>query len=141
MKNSETANSYLAWDADAGKIVKVSVTYNNPAQPNSNRDSSLEDYEYLFANQTSKAQDIQHESTQKNSKKIIKKLAKFSLIAAMGTSIGIYAGSVMAHPLDGLRTPAQYAETLSKVGKMLSDSPNNASSSSQKDITQGETNE
>jgi hypothetical protein len=49
------------------------------------------------------------------------KLTKRTVLGLGLSMMGIYVGSIVAHPLDGLRNAQEYGQTLIKVGQLATD--------------------
>lgn len=69
--------------------------------------------------------------------RIRSRINRKKLLTSIGLSLTVvYGTSVVTHPLEGLRTPEEYSQTLSKIGKMATDrigitKPSNANNNQQ----------
>jgi len=130
MYKSPENNSQIVRDAATGELYRVGKRY-----PRTYSDLNQQLLEQASSRrQKAKKPEYDNEdffSYQEEPSGSVRKLKLKSITALAGVVLaGVYVGSVLAHPLDGFRSPSEYAQTWQKIGKMATDTigitdPNN----------------
>jgi hypothetical protein len=115
MENSVSQYTKLV-EGPGGKLYKAIVTIPSII-PESKPNIPSVNMSELFADTLNQPTKPTNSSKEKKPSKLTKRIAFASVVALAG----IYCGSVIAHPLEGLRTPQQYGQTLINVGRLATD--------------------
>ncbi|MCA9351029.1 hypothetical protein KC874_05060 [Candidatus Saccharibacteria bacterium] len=141
MSKSIENNSQIVRDAATGKLFRVSKRYPGTiSDPNQQLlEQAPRRRQKAYEPKTDTQDFFSYQEEQSVS---FRKLKLKSVTALAGVVLaGVYAGSVLAHPLDGFRSPSEYAQTWQKIGKMATDTIGITDSNDNQPNTGEETNE